>query len=503
MTTDKPDLSKAFSYFFGSSAEAGSFVAGKLVPGTGKQIDLFDPATGDPSVSYRDPASTVILEAVESAQDAQRKWWALTHAERGRRMFAAAAEIRANLEPLAVLESISSGKPIRDCLSDADKVAEMFEYYGGYADKIYGSVIPVPSGHLNYTRREALGVVYQMTPWNAPLSTCGWQVAPAVAMGNSIVLKPSEYTPFSSLVVALLVERSGFPTGLVNVLCGYGQTIAAPVIKSSQVKKVVFIGRPGTSSIIAAAAAARSLPSLMELGGKSANIVFADANMDHAVRGAQNAIFAGAGQSCVAGSRLLVERSIYEDFVNRVASGASRIRVGMPLDPTTEVGPINNIRQFDHINNMIATGIAGGAELVCGGSVRDPSKGYFIRPTVMSNVNNQMPIARTEIFGPVVVAIPFGSEEEAIEIANDSDFSLAGAVWTNRSDRAHRIAARVNAGTFWINAYKTIHVSSPFGGMSGSGYGRSSGMEALYEYSQTKSVWIETSATPNIPIGYI
>lgn len=495
-------LLAAFTYFFPGAKSVGSYVGGELVEGSGDTIQLYDAATGRPSLAYKDGGAAVVEVAAAAADKAQKQWWALTHAARGRVMFEIARELRKDVESIARLEALGSGKPIRDCRGEVAKVAEMFEYYGGWADKFYGEVIPVPSSHLNYTRREPAGTVLQITPWNAPIFTGGWQVAPAISMGNAVLLKPSELTPFTSLVLAMLAEKAGVPKGLINVLAGFGHTTAQAAIAHKVIKKVVFVGSPATGIRIAKAAAERLLPCVMELGGKSANIIFGDADLRRAALTAQAAIFAGAGQSCVAGSRLLVQRSVYDEFVKMVATGAKQIKVGSPLDDATEVGPINNRAQYDHVMKMIARGVDAGATLAAGSAERSDG-GYFVSPTVLSNVTNDMDVARTEIFGPVVAAIPFDTEEDAIAMANDTEFGLAGAVWTSEVSRAHRVAAQINAGTFWINGYKTINVSSPFGGYGLSGYGRSSGVEALYEYTQTKSVWVETAQSPATAFGYL
>ena len=326
--------------------------------------------------------------------------------------------------------------------------------------------------------------------------------APAIAAGNAVILKPSELTPVSSLLVATLAHEAGIPKGLINIISGYGHTAGQRLIKQANIRKVVFVGSPMTGKRIAVSAAERGIPCVLELGGKSANIVFEDADIELAIKGAQAAIFSGAGQSCVSGSRLLVQESIYDRFCEGVAQAAKHFVIGAPQDDTTQIGPIHNAKQYDHVKKMLETAKNEGATVINNGlpSVPD-STGYYVNPTVLKG-QNQMACAQEEIFGPVVVAIPFKDEDDAIAIANDSRFGLAGAVWTKDVGRAHRVADQVKAGTFWINSYKSINVASPFGGYGDSGYGRSSGLDALREYSEVKSVWVETARTPVANFGY-
>lgn len=485
----------------GLSSILQSYVGGDFETGMGSMITLVDPYSRTTLAEYPDCGADIANRACEAADLAQRLWMSdFTAADRGIIMQKIAALVDESRETLAQLEAVVSGKPIRDCRVEVTKVSEMFRFYAGYTDKLHGQVIPVPSGHLNYTTREPLGVIFQITPWNAPVFTAGWQIAPAMACGNGVVLKPSELTPATSLALASICDKAGTPKGLINVLAGLGPTAGEAAIAHEAVRKVVFVGSPATGRIVATSAGKALKPVVLELGGKSANIVFEDADLEAACKGAQAAIFSTAGQSCVAGSRLLVQASIKDEFVNMVADGMGQLKIGDPLEEVTEIGPISNQRQFDHVTLMINQAVQEGANVLAAPSAK--SEALFVPPTILADLPPHADAVQTEIFGPVVTALSFSDEADAVRIANSTDFGLAGAVWTNNVSLAHRMAARVRAGTFWVNGYKAIHVSSPFGGSRSSGFGRSSGMDVLMEYTEPKSVWVETAEVPRVAFGY-
>jgi acyl-CoA reductase-like NAD-dependent aldehyde dehydrogenase len=375
---------------------------------------------------------------------------------------------------------------------DIPAAAACFQYYAGWVTKIHGSTIPVPGNYLNYTLREPLGVVGAIIPWNFPILMAAWKLAPALATGNTVVLKPAEQTPLTALRMAEIFEKAGVPAGVINIVPGYGPTAGAALVKHPGVAKIAFTGSTAVGKEIMRSAADTLKKVSLELGGKSPNIVFADADLDAAVRGAINGIFYGKGEVCAAGSRLFVEQSVHDQFLEKLAERAAKLTVGDPMHPKTRLGALVSSEQMNKVLGYIESGKSEGARLVTGGE-RAPQngKGFFVKPTIFDRVDNSMKIAREEIFGPVLAAIEFKDIDDAIAQANNTIYGLAAAVWTRDVKKAHKAARAIKAGTVWVNTYNMLDTASPFGGYKMSGFGRELGEHALDLYTQVKSVWVD------------
>jgi aldehyde dehydrogenase (NAD+) len=467
------------------------FIDGKHVaPTTGEySIDL-DPATEEPIAEVAQGGKADVDKAVSAARAALKVWGALRAAERGRVLQRAAALLEQHQEELIEIESLDAGKPLAAVRrQDMAAVIDTVRYYAGWCDKITGQVIPARPDALTYTVREPVGVVAAIVPWNFPLMIGMWKIAPALACGCTVVVKPAELTPLSMLRVAELFLEAGLPPGVLNVVCGKGSVVGEALVRHPGVDKVTFTGSPKVGRGIMQGAAGNFKKVTLELGGKSANLIFADANLDRAVRAASSGIFFNAGQVCSAGSRVLVERSVYDDVVERLAERARAIRVGDPTDPKTTMGPVISAGQMKTVLDYIDIGKAEGASVVTGGA-RVGDLGYFVQPTVFANVEHEMRISQEEIFGPVLSVIPFDDEQDALRIANGTAYSLAAGVWSADIGRVHRIAAGLKAGTVWINTYGYTDVRLPWGGSGESGLGREHGDAAIENFTQPKAIWL-------------
>jgi len=469
------------------------FINGRWVDSvSGKTFDTLNPATEDVITSVAEGDSADIDLAVTAAREAfENGPWKKTDArDRGRILLKIAGLIERNKDELALLDTLDNGKPINETTNaDIPLVIDCFLYYAGWADKVHGETIPVRGEFFNYTLREPVGVVGQIIPWNFPLLMVAWKIAPALACGNTIVLKPAEQTPLTALRLGEICQEAGLPDGVLNIVPGYGPTAGAALAEHMDVDKIAFTGGSATGRIIMQAASKNLKQISLELGGKSPNIVFADSDIDSAVDGAMTGIFFNQGEVCCAGSRLFIEKSIHEEFVDKLSIKAANMRVGNPEDTATQMGAQVSKEQFDKILGYIDTGKQEGAKLVTGGE-RCGEKGYFIRPTIFDAVDNNMKIAKEEIFGPVVSAITFDDVDEVVRQGNLSVYGLAAAVWTKDIKKAHRLARDLRAGTIWINTYNAFDAASPFGGFKQSGFGRELGVHALESYTQVKSVWI-------------
>ncbi|AYD04826.1 aldehyde dehydrogenase [Neorhizobium sp. NCHU2750] len=431
-------------------------------------------------------------------------WARFTAPQRGAMLRKIADVIAENAEELAKIEVRDNGKTFKEMLGQVKRIPDWYQFYAGLADKINGSVLPTDRpDHMNYLRHEPLGVIAMVTPWNSPLMLLAWKLAPALAAGNTAVVKPSEYTSASALRFAELVGKAGLPAGVLNVVTGLGSEVGAALTNHPDVAKVAFTGGVAGGKAVYASAAAQMKPVSLELGGKSPNIVFDDANLENAARGVVGGIFGSGGQSCVAGSRALVHRSILDAFVARLVELTSKIRLGDPMASETDIGPVANKTQFDRIMTCIGWAREDGASLACGGEqVPDPrgGPGLFVAPTIFTGVDNSMRIAQEEVFGPVLSVIPFNDEADAVNIANDSAFGLGAGLWTRDVSRVHRMAGLLQAGSIWVNTYKVTSQISPFGGYKMSGLGREGGMEMIADYMQTKSVWL--NLTDDVPYNF-
>jgi aldehyde dehydrogenase (NAD+) len=458
----------------------------------GGEFETLNPATGEVIASVAEGTVADIDKAVKAARRALEKgpWSTLDAADRGRMLLSLADLVEKHAEELAALESYNCGKTITDSKGDMQGVANTLRYYGGWADKIEGKTVPVRGSFLSYTLRQPVGVVGQIIPWNFPLLMLAWKWGPALACGNTIVMKPAEQTPLTALRIGELAIEAGFPAGVINLVNGFGETAGAALVAHPGVDKIAFTGHVDTAKIIQRQAADTLKRTTFELGGKSPNVIFADADMDQAVAGAFHAIYFHGGQCCTAGSRLFVEKKAHKDFVAHLAEKAKARQLGDPLDPKTEQGPQVSAEQLEKILHYVDLGKKEGAKLVTGGARRG-DRGFFVEPTIFDAVKDDMAIARDEIFGPVVSVLPFDNMDDLIERANRTNYGLAAAVWTKDIDKAHLFAKRVKAGTVWVNCYHIVDTTTPFGGFKMSGQGRENGEAALEHYTETKTVTVK------------
>lgn len=478
----------------------GHFIDGKRVePATGDYMPTFDPATGRPWAELARGTAADIDRAVQAAARAHHSWRSIGPSDRAALLARLGEAIGENAEELALLEARDTGKVVREMRGQVSGLTRWWRYYSSLPYQLEGRLIPHDNPAIvNYTRREPYGVIGVVPAFNSPLLLTSMSIGPALAAGNTVVVKPAEVCSTSVLQLAQLATEVGFPEGCINVVTGYGHEAGDALVAHDDVRKIFFTGGMDTGRSVAARAAAAPKPAVLELGGKSANIVFDDSrDLTSVANGVIAGIFAAAGQTCVAGSRLVAHEAVADQLVDLVVERSRKIVVGVPTDDATEMGPLSQPKIRDGVEERVARAVSEGAELRCGGDRGGPDPGgWFFQPTVLDGVNNQMAVAREELFGPVLSVIRFSDEEEAAAIANDSPFGLAAGIWSSDLGRAHRMAHRLEAGTVWVNTYRALHYASPFGGIKHSGYGRENGGDGLAEVTQPKSIWIETSGEP-------
>ncbi len=476
-----------------------NYVNGQWVSSaSGKTFPVYDPSTEEVIAQVAASESADVERAVKAARAAfdSGPWPKTTAQDRGRILFKLAEKVRQNTAMLAETECRNTGKPIVEAEYDIADVATCFEYYGGLANKVTGSVIPVPANALSFTLREPVGVAGQIIPWNYPLMMAAWKLAPAIAAGCTCILKPAEQTPLTALEFANWFEEAGLPPGVANIINGYGETCGAALVAHPGVDKIAFTGSAAVGKIIVKSAADTLKRVTLELGGKSPNVFFADADWEAAVDGALFGVFINQGEVCSAGSRILVEKKIYSKFVEAMTEKAKRIKLGPPLDRETKMGPLVSKEQYDRVNSYLDLGKKEAKVAIGGGRPKQFGKGFYVEPTIFYDVDNSARIAREEIFGPVASVIPFDDEGGAIRIANDTPYGLAAAVWTRDIFKAFRVVKSLRAGIVWVNHMQPTYVEAPWGGYKQSGFGRELGPWGLEEYLETKQVYVNLDETP-------
>ncbi|SEA77038.1 aldehyde dehydrogenase (acceptor) [Variovorax sp. YR216] len=474
------------------------FIGGRFVDAeSGETLATLNPHDNSTIAEVALAGKADVDKAVAAARRAFPAWSRMAAADRGRILLKLADLIEANAEELARLESLDTGHPVRDSRKlDVPRTAACFRYFGGMADKFQGETIPVEAGFLNYTLREPVGIVGQVVPWNFPLMFTSWKMGPALAAGNCIVMKPAEITPLSSLKIVELMAEAGMPDGVVNMVPGLGHVVGQYIAEHPEIAKIAFTGSTATGKRVVAASAGNLKKVQLELGGKGPNIVFEDAFLPAAVNGSAWAIFHNQGQACIAGSRLMLHEKIADEFLDKFLPLAKSIRLGNPLDDATEMGPLTSAQHQERVLSYVEVAKGEGGEVLAGGKAPggELQRGCYVEPTIVRASSYRDRVAQEEVFGPFVTVLTFKNDEEAMEIANGTDYGLGSGLWTANLPRAHRFARDLRAGMVWINSYKRVNPGSPFGGVGQSGYGREMGFDAMREYTQVKSVWVNIDA---------